>query len=46
MTLVPTPDRNGYWILGSDGGIFTYGDATFYGSTGGTHLNTPIVNNT
>ena len=26
---------NGYWLLGRDGGIFSYGDAHFYGSTGG-----------
>ena len=29
--------------MASDGGIFTYGDATFYGSTGAIHLNQPIV---
>ncbi len=29
--------------MASDGGIFSYGDATFYGSTGGIHLNKPIV---
>ena len=29
--------------MASDGGIFTFGDATFYGSTGGMHLNQPIV---
>ena len=33
----------GYWEVGSDGGIFAFGDAAFYGSTGGTHLNAPIV---
>ena len=32
----------GYRLVASDGGIFGY-DATFYGSTGGTHLNKPIV---
>jgi hypothetical protein len=25
------------------GGIFSFGDARFYGSTGATHLNSPIV---
>ena len=25
-------DGNGYWLVASDGGIFTYGDAEFYGS--------------
>jgi hypothetical protein len=29
--------------VASDGGIFTYGDAPFYGSTGAIHLNKPIV---
>ena len=29
--------------MASDGGIFSYGDAAFYGSTGGTPLNKPIV---
>jgi hypothetical protein len=29
--------------VASDGGIFTFGDATFLGSTGGMHLNQPIV---
>ncbi len=33
----------GYWLVAADGGIFSYGDATFYGSTGGMHLNQPIV---
>ena len=27
----------------SDGGIFSFGDASFYGSTGSFHLNEPIV---
>ncbi len=29
--------------MASDGGIFSYGDAQFYGSTGSLHLNQPIV---
>jgi len=33
----------GYWLVASDGGIFSFGDAGFHGSTGGTHLNRPIV---
>ncbi len=37
------PDGTGYWEVASDGGIFSYGDATFYGSMGGKHLNKPIV---
>ena len=34
---------SGYWLVGSDGGIFTYGDAAFYGSPGSLALNKPIV---
>ena len=33
----------GYWEVASDGGVFSFGDARFYGSMGGTHLNAPIV---
>ncbi len=38
-----TPDGGGYWLVASDGGIFSFGDAQFYGSTGAIHLNKPIV---
>ena len=33
----------GYWTLGSDGGVFTYGALDFYGSTGGMKLKAPVV---
>jgi len=38
-----TPSGRGYWLVASDGGIFSFGDARFYGSTGGLRLNQPIV---
>ncbi len=38
-----TPDGKGYWLVAADGGIFTFGDAGFYGSTGAMTLNKPIV---
>jgi hypothetical protein len=38
-----TPDIKGYWLVASDGGVFSFGDARFYGSMGGTALNRPIV---
>ena len=41
--MAATPDGQGYWLVASDGGIFTFGDAEFYGSTGAIHLNKPIV---
>ncbi|HEX9314021.1 MAG TPA: S8 family peptidase, partial [Actinomycetota bacterium] len=34
---------SGYWLVASDGGIFSFGDAHFFGSTGSVHLNQPIV---
>jgi hypothetical protein len=33
----------GYWMVASDGGIFAYGGAKFFGSTGNIKLNMPIV---
>jgi hypothetical protein len=33
----------GYWLDASDGGIFTYPNNTFYGSTGALKLNKPMV---
>jgi len=33
----------GYRFVASDGGVFSYGDAGFYGSAGGTTLNAPVV---
>ena len=37
------PSGCGHWLVASDGGVFTHGDARFYGSTGAMHLNAPIV---
>lgn len=37
------PDGDGYWLVAADGGIFSYGDANFFGSTGAMRLNEPIV---
>jgi hypothetical protein len=41
--MAATPDRDGYWLVGSDGGVFSFGDATFHGSAAGLALNKPIV---
>lgn len=40
--MASAPDGKGYWLVGADGGVFTYGDAGFFGSAGGTHLAAPI----
>ena len=37
------PGGNGYWLVASDGGIFTFGDARFFGSTGAMTLAQPVV---
>jgi hypothetical protein len=39
----PAPARVGYRLVATDGGIFSFGDAAFYGSTGAVKLNQPIV---
>jgi hypothetical protein len=33
----------GYYLLGGDGGVFSFGDAQFFGSTGNLTLNAPVV---
>jgi hypothetical protein len=33
--MTATPDRNGYWLVGSDGSVFAFGDAAFLGSPSG-----------
>ena len=38
-----TPTGKGYWLVGGDGGIFNFGDAGFFGSTGDLKLNAPII---
>jgi hypothetical protein len=39
----PPPPSHGYWLVGADGGIFAFGSAQFYGSTGNLHLQRPVV---
>ncbi len=34
---------HGYWLVGSDGGIFSFGTAAFFGSTGSIGLQRPVV---
>jgi hypothetical protein len=33
--MATTPDGLGYWLVGKDGGVFTFGDAKYWGSLGG-----------
>jgi hypothetical protein len=41
--LAATRDGGGYWLVAADGGIFTFGGARFFGSTGAIRLNQPVV---
>jgi hypothetical protein len=41
--MAATSDGKGYWLVASDGGVFTFGDAPFEGSAGSNGLVAPIV---
>jgi poly-gamma-glutamate synthesis protein (capsule biosynthesis protein) len=38
-----TSDDGGYWVVGPDGGVFSFGDARFFGSAATIPLNQPVV---
>jgi len=39
----PRPASPGYWEVGSDGGVFSFGSAAFFGSAGSLPLARPVV---
>jgi beta-lactamase class A len=41
--IAPTPSGKGYWLVAADGGVFTFGDAHFYGTASTLHLDAPIT---
>jgi hypothetical protein len=43
VAMASPADGKGYWIVDSDGGVFSFGDAVFHGSMGATHLAASIV---
>ena len=43
VAMSATPTGHGYWNVASDGGIFSFGNAAFYGSMGGQPLTQPVV---
>ncbi|MGH9029586.1 MAG: SpoIID/LytB domain-containing protein, partial [Acidimicrobiales bacterium] len=43
VTSEPSGGVGGYWLGAADGGVFSFGNATFHGSMGGQHLDAPVV---
>jgi len=43
VAVARTATARGGWVAASDGSVFAFGDARFYGSMGASHLNRPIV---
>ena len=41
--IAPDVASGGYWEVATDGGIFSFGNAPFYGSMGGQPLDAPVV---
>ncbi len=39
----PAPPNSSYWLVASDGGVFTFGNAGFFGSAGSLPLVKPVV---
>ncbi len=35
--------QHGYWLVGSDGGVFSFGSAQFFGSAANLHLQSSVV---
>ncbi len=41
--MAATPTGHGYWLVGSDGGVFSYGKAAFHGSAADLHLKASVT---
>jgi hypothetical protein len=41
--MAATPTGQGYWLTATDGGIFAFGDAAFFGSLGDIPITKPVV---
>ena len=44
VAILVRPQGDGYWIVASDGGVFSFGGAPFFGSMGGQPLQAPVLN--
>jgi hypothetical protein len=43
VAVVSDASGQGYWVAATDGGVFSEGNAVFYGSKGGSPLSSPVV---
>ncbi len=43
VAMAPTADGKGYWVAGSNGGIFSFGDAAFHGAADNLVLRHAVV---
>ena len=43
VAMASTPDGRGYWVAAADGGVFSFGDASYFSSLGATALYAPVV---
>jgi hypothetical protein len=43
VSAAATPDGRGFWVVFADGGVLSYGDATWYGDMGTSPLNAPMT---
>jgi ribosomal protein L24E len=43
IVATPVASNEGFWLLGRDGGVFSFGTAAYYGSIGNIPLNKQIV---
>src|SRR6476619_3654949 len=46
INMEPSKSGNGYWLVAADGGIFTFGQAQFFGSMGDQKINQPVFDMT
>jgi len=43
LGMAPTPTGKGYWLLAADGGLFSFGDAGYFGSLPESRITTGAV---
>ena len=41
QAMAATADGRGYWLVAADGGVFTFGDARFFGSAASSQAGGP-----